>query len=244
MKKFRFIFFVLAVLISCEKMEQQGEVTYAVATGKSVSSISIFNSTDDQLHAYEYLYDEDGKVIGVDKDGKFYSYQYQDGVLVNITCDDAYGSSFFSWNLTYDGEDNLIGYSVYMNDEFVIKYAFDYKGKMISCLNVLKSEDSDAAEITMPYVWKGSNLDSIGSVEFAYNQIVDNFNVPIPQLHVAFQGFFYDPLFVGFSRSENLMHTSQSSSLSEYSYQRNDEGDICRIDVDNGRLYYLIEYAD
>ena len=235
------MFIVLATIISCERIAQQDVPSYAVVTGKNISSIGIFNSESELLGKYDYTYDVTGNVASVDHDGVHYTYLYYNEMLVNIISDDPYTTS---WVLTYNEDDMLIGYAVYMHDVFVVKYIFDYKESKIVSFNILTDEDSTVAEIIMPYVWSDSNIDSIGCMEFTYNQIADNFNVPIPELQVPTYGLFLDPLFNGFSASECLIHTSHTSSLSEYSYQRNNAGDIYRIDIDNGRIYYLIEYTD
>lgn len=239
--KIAFLFSGLIFLMSCERVTYQDEVVYAVTTGKSISSISIFNAKDELLHKYDYIYDSSGNVVSVDNDGVLYTYQYDDALLVSISCDDTYNST---WVLTYDENHKLDEYFVYMNGDFVIKYTFDYDGDRISCFNILNREESDIVKKTMSYAWEGFNLASIGSIEFTYKDIIDNFNVPIPELQLPSYGLFLDPLFDGFSCSENLIQTSKASNLNEFEYLRNEDGDICRIDVDSGRLYYIIEYAE
>lgn len=239
MKRCFLVFMILVTLSACEKLQYNDEVGEAVVTGKAVASIKVFNVKDELLDKYEYSYDVDGKVIGVDYDGIYYNYQYNNADLVSVTCD-SYASSRV---LTYDDTSRLIAYSVYDKDgEFVIRYAFDYDDDRISCFNIQKNENSSVSEISMHYVWKDSNIHSIGSTELTYNKILNNFNVPIPGLSLPSNGLFIDPLFAGFGISRNMLHSSKSSSLREYSYQRNSEGDICRIDVNGGQLYYVIEY--
>ena len=240
MKRLILIFVILTSLISCEKLQRNDEKAYAVVTDKDIASIKVFNEKDDMTDKYEYSYNEAGAIISVDHNGTHYAYYYDNTQLVGITC----SSYAFSRVLTYDERNHLVAYSVYKDGKFVVKYALDYENDRISCFNILSKEDSHIAETSMPYVWKESNLHSIGNMNFTYNEILNNFNVPIPELSFPSHGLILDPLFAGFGISQHMIHTSQTSSLSEYSYLRNSEGDITRINVNNGKLYYIIEYID
>lgn len=243
MKRILILFSILAVLVSCERPDLQDEVSYAVMSGKKVVSSELYVSSPSspdgyQLAiSYEYEYDEKGNVVTVNGGGEVYDYFYQDGVLVGISTDRNY------WTLTYN-EDNQLSEYVKYGSYFPFFLSFDYEENRMTTVFEYGETKDEPWSHTRYILWDGENVKGMDDTTFAYNNIIDNFNVPVT-MGIHLNGT--DPLFKMFVRSKNLVSAvykkrGDRTIRYDYSYIRNDEGDICRIDVADGFEYYLIKY--
>lgn len=241
-KLYILLFTLLAVLVSCERSDPQEEVSYAVVSGKKVKSITKCISNGFRS-PFEYKYDEDGNVIEINNSYINYQYIYEDGLLTGITSNYSYDHS-----LTYNEYRLLSEYKIHpFSGSRPSEYVFIYDGKKVSDI-ILISVTQDGIVGTYEYdsyIWDGDNIESTKDSRFIYSNIINNFNVPIPYLFPGY-GANTDPLFNGFFKSANLISTQYQNGGSlvyRFSYSRNEDGDINRIDI-SGLEYILIEYYD
>ena len=153
----------------------------------------------------------------------------------------------YSYDLTYNQNRLLTEYELHLNIG-PVKCVFTYEGEKVISLTYLEDILPEPKCYTWDYVWEGENVKSIGNTTFTYNDIIDNLNVPIPFNLIPYS-LPFDPLINGIHRSANMISTmSEDESCLSFSYKRNEDGDIERIDVTNlyygYYYYYLIEYCD
>ena len=246
MKRILILFSILAVLVSCERPDLQDEVSYAVVSGKKVSSIETgFIDAGSESILYTYEYGLSGNVSKVIKQVigtnttplDEYVIFYSEGEIESIE------GSEYRWDYFHDDDGYLKRYTISGRDMNRIKYSYEFIWRENTVYGCFINDDMDNILYHYLFKWNDGNMVKKNSTSHEYSTILDNFNIAIPFDHCEMTQcedvFFNDALRSDFLPSE----ISDQSDVVKFSYERNIDGDICRINVGE-EIYYQIEYCD
>ena len=245
-KLYILLFTLLAVLVSCERTDPQEEVSYAIVSGKKVKSVErwFFDNDDELENRYVYEYNESGEVSkltdfqnGREDLRREYLFTFEGDEVISV--DDGTNR----WEYFYDNK-GLVEKCVKKFSDFgpLLSYVFFWNGNHVTGCEIY---DMEEMLLDLNFEWQRGDLITIDNFHQRYENIIDNFKVPFPCYHdrliLASSNEF---LIWNIFKSEHLVsETVSTSRVVGYTYERNSEGDICRINVGE-YMYYLIEYYD
>lgn len=227
-------FAVLVLLCACEKIDDESSL--AVSSGKMVKSIC---SSSDK---YVYEYDENGRIMSIAyNDGlSVFNYDYSNENLLIVTG----GGCTRNYIYGKSGKLETVNY-VFSDEQDFGTMTFTHSGGFPAFCSVTSDLVSD--RIVSEYVWEDGNLvlvrpgtgESCPADEYSYTGIVNNFNVPLPffwSFNVNNECFIY-PLMLSHNLPESIVDR-------HFRYDRNQEGDICKVTVETTARHdvYEVEY--
>lgn len=235
----------LVVLLSACSKEVTVSDCFAVTTGALIDKVVV--TEGGLITTYSYTYDGDGdlsKVIVSYNDQEppmQFDFVRSSDSLIEIT-DDIYTHSL---SLNHAG--CLEEYTMCYDSEVTTTFDFEYDNSMLK--NVVCGP-----ELTVSYEWSGEDISAIYNAaknihhEYQYTDIIDNFNIAIPQLTHIFALPF--PFFDKNGITSCHLQASSShdvdgrSSHRQLTYERNAAGDIYLIKSSDGKTWEVVYYRN
>lgn len=228
----RYIMGVLICLLAvgCDSLNYSDEADYAVVNDQKISMISL--TYEANVTEYRYEYNSDGSLKAIITDISSYEFSYSNsGYSINK-------GGWFNYEF-----DDLVSPSecliYYLKDSSTepSTYKYTYKDSMLSSL-----ETSDAV-----CYYKWDNRGDMVAVncnfdfgepliaEYAYSDVINNFNVPIPGLCLLFPSYMFSDFCYGYIPSKHLPACS---------YSRDDKGNISKLTFDELGFQLEIKYTE
>ena len=227
-------------LCACER-EHSKNVELAVKTGSLVKGVVVTEGA--MVITYSYEYDGadnlDKVTVSYSNSSEVQEYAYTKKGPSEMEIVD----QIYTHTLDLNGTGCIERYTLMYDSDIASVIEFVYSGAQVK--NVIMGDD-----VALDYEWNGDDISLIGNKrsnichEYRYSEIVDNFNVSIPQLTYIYGTPF--AFFTKLGASSRHLESSSSHFIDEasshrtLSYERNSSGDIFLIKSTDGRSWEIL----